>query len=764
MKNTFILVKPYIKRFWKFFLLIILISSLSFSLSYGLRIGNDNEIRSTDYFYETYGMPDLIIKMTEDIERSELDSIDYKSLGIDDIYLREQQSEIVFFDGDKRACRVSSYSEESYLDFYFWDKIDGEGFYVEKEFADDNNIKLGDEIKLYGNKNLFFKVVGLVSCYESIYIQEDLLSPLHASNYGYFYLSEELLESNIFNEILIKTDEDIEEVYNRFMDETHLSDKAMYHVKATNQGFYTNVHDSVEIINNISKIVPGIFFSIMMIVVFLFFYQIVKNSRKDIGILKALGKSNSFILINFMVLSLMCSLISVILGIGISYLLGLLCNYLHVVTFTMPVLPIKLELVPFLINAGLVIIVSLISSILTILSITKISPVEAMKKVIKDRGNTPWLVKTVFKKAPIDFKMSLSQTLRNRKRFYITLFMMIVSMVLMISSLSVSISKNKLIDDTFNKRLNYDAQILISKYPTEEEKEKLKNYYTLFLQDTIDEYYIVSYMGSTLEFNGKSKEVLINGVDSTIEDFVTLTSKDKELKIDDGIIIDITTKKYLGINVGDKVKVGDIELIVTGVADEYIYPIQYISMENADRCGLYQAANILVKTDDYASLKKIVDFIPGYRSINSMESIKFEVNKHLASYDRVVLIIVIVSILLSFFVVFNSSLLMIRENMVNICIERILGYQISKINFYDLLQLLLQFIFSMILALPISAYLSKVFIEIGNGKSRTFPTNIGIAHLLIGTTISFIFVLISFVISRIEIHRWNLTEISKERE
>lgn len=138
------------KRFLKVLISIVIIISLGVALLFGLMNGILSVHKSVDKFIEDNNYPDIkIVTKLEDAEKiSEEMQKDYPGLR----YRLNLSTIIKNTNGKIISANAFTYTDEDINDFYIWDERQNNtndyDIIVEKRFATNNDIKLGNSIKL----------------------------------------------------------------------------------------------------------------------------------------------------------------------------------------------------------------------------------------------------------------------------------------------------------------------------------------------------------------------------------------------------------------------------------------------------------------------------------------------------------------------------------------------------------------------------------------------------------------------------------------
>ena len=215
------------KKFFKILLSMIIVISLGVALLFGLENGVLSLNKSVDHFIKENNYPDIkIITEIEDLEKiRKLDEKEFRN-----IEYRLSMSTILKKDKEILSIKLSTYEDKDLDDFYIYkNKKNNSKYYdifVEKGFASNNHIKLGDILKVkIKDKYYNFYVSKIISTPEAI-----VNVPINGmwgeiNDYGNLYINRKILyeETNkekekLLNEI-IKKEKEIKEEEEKKLEE-----------------------------------------------------------------------------------------------------------------------------------------------------------------------------------------------------------------------------------------------------------------------------------------------------------------------------------------------------------------------------------------------------------------------------------------------------------------------------------------------------------------------------------------------------------------
>lgn len=783
LAKTFLL--PYLKRFWLMLLSVVFVSAFGCAILIGLR---DAYIILNDEIWnlvEETGYPDLYIQTVseQNISYTTLLPSDFNErIGAKKVEYRAFFDSTFVFNETSYSCKVISYDEEGILKHHLIDgEFTSEGLRLEYYFSNANNIKVGDSItlKMHNGKNVDFSVSSTFVSAESSVVKADPYSISSSRDFAYIYVPKTIFNKYVttkyFNEILfdfkdgeekdgktlfdtLKVIAEEEGVELTEDDVKTLKDNIAYMTTYEDSEVISSYVTAVNAVNLISSAAPAAFFGVVLIVTALFLSQIVRQCRKDIGIMKALGESRASITMIFVLLGVVVAIISWALGVGIGIGITLIANYAYGTAMKLYPLSLSLNPVVLLIALGAILFVSVLTSLLASLSISKIKPVEAMKALPPMNNKTPYLVRTAFKNSPITLKIAISQTLRNLRRYILSGICLLASGMMIFVALSIELSKQSMMSQLYDARLNYDVQVYFDNLPSESDI----SYYFDGDENILDKT-LIKYVPSEVKYGDKEEVILINAIDPN-QNLVNVVSDYNEIITvpDSGIILSYHHAELLGVGVGEMITINDQEVEVKGISKQFIYQVSY--MEFNALTSSHERGSLLAKVNGTQA------FFEKYKDVKHVTYIAFsdviheEYNSRLLAFSYSSYVLNAVAIILGFMIVFNMMQTNLKEQKRTFSTIRTLGYQRSEISLSNLITELVQYVFAMVFAIPVGILLSKALLNGLSVTSQVFPFPHSVWMYILSTIFVLAFLLISHFIAMDDMRRWNLPESVKERE
>ena len=521
-------------------------------------------------------------------------------------------------------------------------------------------------------------------------------------------------------------------------------------------------------VNTLTVLMPTVFFVIVLIVVFLFMSLVIRQSRREIGILRALGFSTGDVRLLFCKVNLLVSLGAIIpgtlIGIGIARYIGTTFESF----FPLPVYEYAFDTGNAVFSALLTVVVGQAATLFGTSVISRIQPSEAMSRQIPSTGKLSGFGRWLTRKAGPFTKYSIISLLRNKKRLVFSVICLSASVMVIFASLSFIASKNAILTELFDKQIHYDCQVFLKDVPDKAFMEELE------ALDYVSETLQIGYYTLDISFQGHTETASVNAVPGDTDMIRIFGIKNEPLSIpSEGILLEKHLAAELGVVPGDLVLVDGIELEVAGISDQNENRTQYISTRQAEKLGKPTLRAILIRTEetDETAIEK------GERSVQALLADRDDylyciftrlfrdgMEKLFAVYDLAAWIIIGFAVLIGLIIVVNTTQTNLLEQSKELCVLRTLGFSHRTVSRKLFLQSLLYFVFSCIIGTPFGVAIAKAALRQLETKGQEYPFASGIAECLLTAGLVFGYILLSHLISSRSMKKWSIVEIVKEKE
>lgn len=565
-----------------------------------------------------------------------------------------------------------------------------------------------------------------------------------------------------FNEILINIDHKIDkdytlkEISNNYLKDIDILDSYTFDNSPLNNSLSLNLTG----MESVATILPIMFYSVILIVLYLFITLIIKQSKKEIGIFKLLGISNNKIKCTFLINNILVSLFGVTIGLCIGlFIIIYIVNYFKSF-FLLPTVYYNINVISILLCFVITIFVTGLATILATLELDKISPLDVIRKEEYHDKKISKFTRFITRRFNPLKKFSFIVYIRNKSKLILSIMCTSATLILMFISLSYISSKDRIFSDYFDKRINYDAQVFKSGSMTEEYLNEIRRI------DYVKNADILRYFNVTIKNDGKEEDIVINALDNT-NNYVTIFDKDNNVieYPQNGIVLEEHTAKNLGLKLNDEVDLEGVKFKVVAISFQSLARINYISLSDSYKLqSTFDSIVLNIDNDKKSELLNTLYDDENYIYTVFNEDLKEYNKKIFDSYTLPALIIIAFSIIIGYIIVINVNMYNLLDQKRNFSIYRVLGFSYKEISKNWFIQSLIQFIVSTIIGLPVGIWLSKILLFAVSSPKREFIYANGVKEILIVAMLLFVYIYIGHKKCINSLKRIDIIEEIKDRD
>lgn len=820
-----VLFKPFFKKFVGLFISMAFVSLLSITLlsTFGSTIIN---LRGAYEKYVTeYQDVDEQVSTGFNTREKLMSISDIE--GIEEIDMRLSLDTFLKLEKKTIMSRVFSFNDKTDKIFkrFIYDKCDKNPDYVNisisKRFSDNNNIKLGSVIQL-GYFGVFadFYVNEIVQTPEQIYPRVNDYIWSDNQDFGYLYMAEDQLGVGLtkLQATLIEeynTDEEFKEFYDEtmeFIKEAGIDVPDLLHVDAkTYADKYANQiniknkkgYDAKTILEQVKErlldldvnvkssslgvnlpyrlymenalrqltvaaiFLPVFFYVVTMIIVGLFMNQIIKNMTPQIGVMMSIGVGKRDIISIFVLFSFLMSIVAGILGSVGGYGLNALMASVTTRTYSMPFITAALN--PWIVVIAIVglIIFAEAATFISCRAIMKISPKDAVISNESKRKQTPRWMQKVIDKSPMNVKLGLNSIAQNPKRFVVSTFSIFASIVLILLSGFFYVSKNEMINQSVNTRLNFDAQVYFSGLKDETFINEFKE--QSFIKGVDDCFY--TYVQAEAS-NGDKIYLECLGLPLENQGMVHIPDESGKGEVyiqEQGLILTRNDAIRLNAKKGDTITLNGTNVTVSDISYQYFHPVTYMSKNQLAEVAPKQYVSSfliqLVEGEDVdQQLQEYLSNIDNQCITVFTSSLRKDLLGIFDSIDIFVYIMIGFSIGISFIILLIMSQNSLLEQQRQLSVFRAIGFTIGDISRIWTLQSVLQLLMSSIIAVPAGIGFSILLFKLCSSAGQTYPFvfSWGVTFMAIGFIA--LVLITTHLLAMHSIKKWNIADNTRCRE
>ncbi len=489
----------------------------------------------------------------------------------------------------------------------------------------------------------------------------------------------------------LKALEEIEEAEKKVEDAKKDLDKIKvpnYIVHGKYDDFTFNTYiDEAESMDSMSLIFTSMFYLVAILVALTTIMRMVDTERVQIGTLKALGYSPRQIAFKYLFYGVSASLIGSILGIVLGYY-GLMPPIFKAYTAQT-----NLEQVAHIFNPNYIWVCLAISVLsiglaayYSVNSSLKENAANLMRPKAPEIGRKNFLENFPFIWKRMSFlqKVTFRNLSRNRIRMFMTILGVAGSSGLIAMGYGIKSSVQGIGDKQFNYIYNYDIQALY-----QGDDKDLEDLYTFLDQEDLDRLEAISDLVTIKNKKGFYENVSLLATDEkeNLNKFIKLQDRrsKKTYSLDDqGLIISEKLAQAVDKKVGEKISIKDSQglehkLPISHITEHYsghqIYMTRDFYQSHLSEDQDYNSLLIKVKKGDVKAINKslkdekaIVKTIPIYDLNDVLDDL-------VESLDMVVWVIIVISSLLTFVVLYNLTNINVSERKRELSTIKVLGFR-----------------------------------------------------------------------------------------
>ena len=622
---------------------------------------------------------------------------------------------------------------------------DKKGAWIDSYIANYLKIKVGDKIKLkYQDYTLEEEVIGLINTPDHVYFVKDSseIFPTH-KDYGYVYLSinEFPQDYSTFNEIIVDVDNE-PKIDNVTSEIENKIENALAVTKRDSNASYETYNAEIEEGDTYSGIFTFLFLFIAILSVITTMNRFIKKERTQIGTLKSLGfrekKINKLYVGYGFYIALLASTLGLIFG---SLVMGKMFLNLEIEYFEMPNASIYLKPIVFILATIVVLLITLVSY-LSCKNILKEEPSSLLRIESPNIKTTKFDLtrKRIFKKSSISTKWNIRDIYRNPSRTIMAIIGIIGSCMLLVCAFGMLDTMNSYMSWEFDKINNFNYKLTLRKDYTEEELKTLTDEYGKSTSQTLG-----------IEVKNKEGKKQTNSlVINDAQEHLKYTNHNAEYIdiLDDGVYITEKLSETLNLKVGD-----NITWHIFGDDTWYITPIvglnrdpqnQNLNMtkEYFERLGLNYRVDTIYTNKDLSKTNQL----PGVETIQDKKALRTSMENMLETTKTIVVILIIVSSMLGFIIIYNLGILSFVEKQYQFATLKVLGFKDKQIKKIFVKQNIWITLLAIIIGLPLGYIMLHYIFENALGDTYDFDAKIKILSYFYSCFGTFV---VSYIVNKV---------------
>ncbi len=462
-------------------------------------------------------------------------------------------------------------------------------------------------------------------------------------------------------------------------------------------GFQTYA-SSTSSIGSIGNVFPVVLYVVAALVTFTTMTRFVDEERTNSGVLKALGYSNSDVIMKFVIYGFVASMTGTILGIFAGhYVLSRVIAEIVTGDTTLG----STTYYFYWSYTLIAIVFALVSAVLPAFIIARKELSEKPSQLLLPKppvkGSKIFLERIgfIWRRLSFTHKVTARNIFRYKQRMLMTIFGVAGSVALLFAGLGIQSSLGKIIDNQFSRLMPYDMIVVTSDDSTSQKEltsvldsKKVSKYQSIYLSHVTESISgLTDKQGiSILVSQGKSFGDFIHLKDAKTAQDLTLT--------DDGVVLSEKLADLYHIKAGDSFDFKDQNgnkhsLKVSAIAEMNVGHYLFMSQKAYEKLFDEEVKNnaYLVTLKNHSS-KNIEDISTRLLAMDSVSAVSQNasliknVNSVVVSLNGAMTILIIISILLAVVILYNLTNINVAERIRELSTIKVLGFYDNEVTMY----------------------------------------------------------------------------------
>lgn len=630
---------------------------------------------------------------------------------------------------------------------------DGSGVWLDKRFADERNLNVGDKITFgFDDKNITKEIKGIGYSPEYIYeYSPDSLAP-DFSQIGFAYLSYKAYPNDLnYNALLVKYNES----NNDFKDRLDDSIDYLSFTKKEDQISVAKFADEMAQHKMMGDVFPIVFMLVTFLTLLTTMTRIITLQRTQIGILKAVGYKDNTIILHYISYGFFPVLAGAVLGLITGPVIIPRMFYPTMsVNYSMPSWYPGFDM-SFIYIAALMVISSVFVTYLSCRRISKENPANTLCPKAPGASSQSRIEKSNFwNRLSFNMRWNWRDARRNNFRALMTIVGVMGCVGLLIAAFGMNDCMGELKTWEYDDISHFESKLLLSN-----NANPMELYYIL---NTTDGSFI---MQQSIEIKANDIEDTVVLLVSNNTDLISYTDSNRNpLDIKEGDV-SISTKlaDKFNLTIGDEIKwhiVGSDEWVSSKIGQIHAEPVSQgliMSPNTLEDQGLnFTPTNILTK-------EKFGEKYDSIKSTTRIDKLKESWDDMTKAVMMMVYVVTVVAVALEILVLYNLGILSFTEMEREIATLKVLGFKTNVLRKLLLTQNIIFTSIGFILGIPLGFYFMTLMMDAA-GDSLYYIPSITWGNIILTAVITFAISIGVNLMFSDKINNLNMVEALKDVE
>lgn len=630
---------------------------------------------------------------------------------------------------------------------------DESGVWLDKRFADAQNLSVGDNISFkFNGIEIEKEIKGIGYSPEYVYEASPTSIIPDFKDMGFAYMSYKAFPSDIkYNVLLVKFNQSPNDFKNSL-------DDSVEYLSFTKQSEHVSVSQFNEEMAQhkmIGDVFPIVFILVTFLTLLTTMTRIISHQRTQIGVLKAVGYKNRTIILHFMSYGFWLVLAGAILG--------LILGPMIIPNLFYPTMTYRYSLpewnpgfdISFVVVAALMVVSSLLVSYLAARNISKENPANTMRPKAPNISSSGFLEKSsLWNKLNFNLRWNYRDAKRNKFRALMAIVGVMGCVALLVSAFGMNDSMDNLKNWEYDDISHFESKLIINNGASLSDIDDVRkdvNGHTI--------------MEQAIEIKAQGNENTASLLTLNDTNLISQTDKNKNPINLSATDISLSAKmaESLNVDVGDTIKwhvIGSddwVECKITNIHGEPLSQGIILSSDKLDELGLNFTPTSIITSKN---VDKEYDSI---KSVTTLSEMRENWDEMSGSIMMMVSILIFFAVLLAIVVLYNLGILSFTEIEREIATLKVLGFKTADLRKLLLTQNIIFTAIGFILGIPLGFYLMTLMMDAA-GESLYYIPSLTLGNIILSGVITFTVSIVVNLLFSSKIGNLNMVEALKDLE
>lgn len=627
------------------------------------------------------------------------------------------------------------------------------GVWLDKRFADAQNLSVGDNISFkFNGIEIEKEIKGIGYSPEYVYEASPTSIIPDFKDMGFAYMSYKAFPSDIkYNVLLVKFNQSSDDFKNSL-------DDSVEYLSFTKQSEHVSVSQFNEEMAQhkmIGDVFPIVFILVTFLTLLTTMTRIISHQRIQIGVLKAVGYKNRTIILHFMSYGFWLVLAGAILG--------LILGPMIIPNLFYPTMTYRYSLpewnpgfdISFVVVAALMVLSSLLVSYLAARNISKENPANTMRPKAPNISSSGFLEKSsLWNRLNFNLRWNYRDAKRNKFRALMAIVGVMGCVALLVSAFGMNDSMDNLKTWEYDDISHFESKLIINNGASLSDIDDVRkdvNGHTI--------------MEQAIEIKAQGNEKTASLLILNDTNLISQTDKNKNPLSLSNTDISLSAKmaESLNVGVGDTIKwhvIGSddgVECKITNIHGEPLSQGIILSSDKLDELGLNFTPTSIITSQN---VDKEYDSI---KSVTTLSEMKENWDEMSGSIMMMVSILIFFAVLLAIVVLYNLGILSFTEIEREIATLKVLGFKTGDLRKLLLTQNIIFTAIGFILGIPLGFYLMTLMLDAA-GESLYYIPSLTLGNIILSGVITFAVSIVVNLLFSSKIKNLNMVEALKDVE